>query len=137
MPNLTLHRTASSRCLVPGGERARSANGRTGGQGMRTHETRGLDVPGTMPRSHTLARAALVGISILIGGCVTGSPPGTGAGPTQGGDLVYNVCLDVHAGSVGAQMLPIVCRTIADSCKQDPGGDGCKGPLRALDEKMK
>ena len=104
---------------------------------MKTNEALDLDVTGTIQRSHTLALAALVVISALIGGCVTGSPPGTGAGPSQGGDLVYNVCLDVHAGSVGAQMLPIVCRVIADSCKQNPGGDGCKGPLRALDEKMK
>jgi ankyrin repeat protein len=34
-------------------------------------------------------------------------------------------------------MLPIVCRVMADSCKQNPGGDGCKGPLAKLDEKMK
>ena len=104
---------------------------------MRTHETRGLDVPGTMPRSHTLALAALVGISTLIGGCVAGSPPGTGAGPTQGADLVYNACLDMHAGRIGAQMLPIACRVMADDCKRNPGGDGCKANLRAFDEKMK
>jgi hypothetical protein len=104
---------------------------------MKGNEGLGLDPKGRIRWSHARALPVLVVISTLISGCGTGSPPGTGAGPTKGADLVYNVCLEVNAGSVGAQMLPIVCRVIADDCKKNPGGDGCTGKLRALDEKMK
>lgn len=76
-------------------------------------------------------------ISITIGGCAAPSASGTSAGRTPGDDLVYNVCMEMHAGSVGPQMLPIVCRVIADDCKKNPGGEGCKAKLRALDEKSK
>ncbi len=103
---------------------------------MKTNEALDLDLTGKIRWSPTHTLPVLVVIGTLIGGCVSGSPPGTSAGPTQGADLVYNVCLEMHAGSFGA-MLPIVCRVIADECKQNAGGDGCKAPLRALDEKMK
>lgn len=86
---------------------------------------------------YTRALPIFVVTSTLIAGCVSGSPPGTSAGRTQGADLVYNVCMEMHAGSVGAQMLPIVCQVIADDCKANPRGDGCKQKLRPLDEKLK
>ena len=104
---------------------------------MKTNESLELDLRDRIRWSHTRALPVLVVISTIIGGCVIGSPPGTSAGPTQGADLIYNVCLEMHAGSVGVQMLPVVCRVIADDCKQNPGGDGCTAKLRALDEKMK
>lgn len=53
------------------------------------------------------------------------------------GQLVYEVCVKMHADSLGAQLLPIVCKTIADDCKTSMDGDGCKRKLRPLDEKLK
>ena len=79
----------------------------------------------------------LVVISTLIGGCVSASAPGTSGGRTQRGDLVYDVCMEVHAKSVGERMLPIVCQVVADDCRDNPGGDGCKKKLQPLDEKLK
>ena len=79
----------------------------------------------------------LVLASIPIGGRVSGSTPDATGGESFHGDLVYDTCMEVNAGKVGASMLPIVCQVIARDCKQDPGGEGCKKKLHPLDEGLK
>ena len=103
---------------------------------MTTNEALELGVTGKTRWRQAHALLLLIAIT-APGGCVAASPSDTSPGRIKGGDLVYNVCMDIHAGSAGPQMLPIVCRVMADNCKQNPGGDGCKGPLAKLDEKMK
>ena len=103
---------------------------------MTTNEALEPGVTGKTHWRHAHALLLLIAITAL-GGCVAASPSERSPGRIKGGDLVYNVCMDIHAGNAGPQALPIVCRLMADNCKQNPGGDGCKGPLAKLDEKMK
>src|SRR5437773_10515539 len=79
----------------------------------------------------------LVLATMLIGGRVSASTPDATGGESLRGDLVYDTCMEVNAGKVGASMLPIVCQVIAQDCKQDTGGEGCKKALHPLDEGLK
>jgi ankyrin repeat protein len=68
---------------------------------------------------------------------VSASTPDTTGGETVRRDLVHDTCMEVNAGKIGASMLPIVCQVIAEDCKQDAGGEGCKKALHSLDEGLK